>query len=333
MKLTSRPAVAAGIAAASIGLATALVGPASAATAAPVTHLDRAHLVAHFDVTAGQTAENIALEPDGSADLTFSVSHQIAHVTLDGRTHILATLPTPPDGGVHTPVFGRPIATGIARDHDGTLYVLYVAGSADFTGVWRLRPGSSTPEHIAALPADSIPNGMALDRRTGTLYIADSNLSTVWTVPTTGGAATRWATAPELGPTVDDLGANGLKLHDNAVWVTNTSHGTVLRLPLGQGGRPGAVETRATGLGPVDDFDFTGQGDQILAALVEGPSQLLLIAPDGTHSTVLTAANGLQNPTSVAVRGRTAYIGSAAYSTGTDPNLLLVHLAPGKSRP
>ncbi|MFJ5924376.1 hypothetical protein ACIQF6_17435 [Kitasatospora sp. NPDC092948] len=333
MKITSRSAVAAGIAATTIGLATALVGPAAAATGAAATRLDRAHLVAHFDVTAGQTAENIALEPDGSADITFSVSHQIAHVTLDGRTRVLATLPTPPDGGVNTPVFGQPIATGIARGQDGTLYVLYVAGSADLTGVWRLAPGSSAPEHIAALPADSIPNGMALDGRTGTLYIADSNLSTIWTVPTTGGAATRWATAPELGPTADDLGANGLKLHGDAVWVTNTSHGTVLRVPIGRNGRPGAVETRATGLGPVDDFDFTGRGDQLLAALVEGPGQVLLVDPDGTHSTVLTAANGLQNPTSVAVRGRTAYIASAAYSTGTDPNLLLAHLDAGKSRP
>ncbi|MFF0389955.1 hypothetical protein ACFYS8_14890 [Kitasatospora sp. NPDC004615] len=335
MKITSGSAAATGIAAAAMGLTLALACPASAVTAvdstiaaasAPVTDVNHARFVAHFDAAAGQTVENIALEPDGSADVTFSVSHQIAHVDLDGRTRILATLPTPPDGGVHTPAFGQPIATGIARGNDGTLYVLYAAGSADMTGVWRLTPGSSAPEHLVSLPADSLPNGMALDRRTGTLYIADSNLSTIWTVPAAGGTATRWATAPEFAPTVDDLGANGLKVHGGAVWVTNISYGTIMRVPIGRGGRAGAVETRATGLGPVDDFDFTGEGDQILAAIVEGPSQVILVNPDGTHSTVLTAADGLQNPTSIAVRGRTAYIGSAAYSTGTDPNLIRARL-------
>ncbi|MFJ8442080.1 NHL repeat-containing protein [Kitasatospora griseola] len=332
MKLTSRPALAAGILAAATALATALTGPATATAAGPAGGVSHARVVAHFDAATGQTAENVTLEPDGSADVTFSVSRQIAHVAIDGRTRVLATLPTPPDGGVHTPVFGGPIAMGIARDLDGTLYALYAAGSADFTGVWRLTPGSSTPEHIASLPADSLPNGMALDRRTGTLYIADSNLSTIWAVPTTGGTATRWATAAEFAPTTQDIGANGLKVHGGAVWVGNISHGTVLRVPIGRNGRAGTIETRATGLGPIDDFDFTGRGDQILAAIVEGPSKVLLINPDGTHSTVLTAADGLQNPTSIAVRGCTAYIASAAYSTGTDPNLLVAHLDSGPSR-
>jgi hypothetical protein len=41
---------------------------------------------------------------------------------------------------------------------------------------------------------------------------------------------------------------------------------------------------------------------------------------------VLTSADGLSNPTSVAVAGHTIYIPSAAYLTGSDPNLLLAHL-------
>jgi hypothetical protein len=35
---------------------------------------------------------------------------------------------------------------------------------------------------------------------------------------------------------------------------------------------------------------------------------------------------GLQNPTSVAVRGRTVYVLSTAYTTATDPNLVLATL-------
>ena len=71
-------------------------------------------VVAHFDFAKGQTPENIALEPDGSADLTFSFARQVANVTRQGHTRILATLP---------PVVGAALVTGIARADDGTLYV------------------------------------------------------------------------------------------------------------------------------------------------------------------------------------------------------------------
>lgn len=129
---------------------------------------------------------------------------------------------------------------------------------------------------------------------------------------------------PELA-SIGFLGANGLKIHDGAVWVTNLDQGTVLRIPVQRDGRAGAVRIRATGLAGIDDFAFTGRGDRILAAL-NGSSEVALVRPDGTHSIVLTAADGLQNPTSVALRGSTVHVGSAAYVTGEDPNLVVAHL-------
>jgi len=42
---------------------------------------------------------------------------------------------------------------------------------------------------------------------------------------------------------------------------------------------------------------------------------------------VLTAADGIENPTSVAVRGKTVYVASGAYLTHTDPNLLIAKLS------
>ncbi|MBE8517388.1 hypothetical protein ILP97_07690 [Amycolatopsis sp. H6(2020)] len=41
---------------------------------------------------------------------------------------------------------------------------------------------------------------------------------------------------------------------------------------------------------------------------------------------LLTAADGLQTPTSVAVHGSKVYVPSAAYLTNTDPHLLVAHL-------
>ncbi|QHA03267.1 FAD-binding protein [Streptomyces broussonetiae] len=210
---------------------------------------------------------------------------------------------------------------------DGTLYFLYATGTSDLTGVWRLRPGG-TPGRIAALPANGLPNGLALDRHTGLLYVADSVLGTVWRVPVAGGTPTRWAAAPELRP-AGFLGANGIKVHNGAVWVSNLDKGTVLRVPLTCHGGAGPVETRATALVDVDDFGFTGAGDSLLAA-INKDNEVALVRSDGTHSIVLTAADGLENPTSLAVRGGTAYIASGAYFTNSDPNVLAVHVEHGK---
>jgi hypothetical protein len=301
------------------GVAALTAAPASAASAP----LCGARIAVHFDLAAGQTPENIALAPGGAVDVTFAEGRQIAEVSPGGTVRVLATLPKPADGGVHTPVLGFPLTVGITRAGDGTLYFLYATGTSDLTGVWRLRPGGR-PQRIAALPAGGLPNGLALDPRTGTLYVTDSVLGTIWRVPVTGGVPTAWSTAPELAAG-GFLGVNGLKLRDGAIWATNLDQGTVLRIPIRRDGGAGEVRAVATGLTGIDDFAFTGRGDQLLAAL-NGPSEVALVQPDGRHSTVLTSADGLQNPTSVAVRGSTVYVLSAAYVTAEDPNLVVAHL-------
>lgn len=247
----------------------------------------------------------------------------MARVSAHGTTRVLATLPAPADGGVGTPVLGFPLTTGIVHTPDGTVYVLYATGTADLTGLWRLSPGQA-PRRIAALPADGLPNGLALDARGKQLYITDSVLGVVWTVPVTGGVPIAWSTAPELA-SVSFLGANGAKVHDGALWVSNLDRGTLLRIPIRPGNRAGAPQLRASGLAGIDDFAFTGRGDDVLAAL-NGPNGVVRITSDGSSSTVLDAADGLQNPTSVALRGDEVYVLSAAYTTATDPNLLRARL-------
>ncbi|ONI85439.1 hypothetical protein ALI22I_26880 [Saccharothrix sp. ALI-22-I] len=297
--------------------------PASAAGPEASTHTGvvRSRIATHFDLAAGQMPENIALAPDGTAYVTFAAARQVGAVIPGGNTRILATMPAPADGGVHTPVLNFALTTGIVRTGDGTLYFLYASGDSGSTGLYRLRHGG-TPQRIAALPADGLPNGLALDERAGTFYVTDSVLGTVMTVPLRGGTAAVWSSAPELAAT-GFLGANGVKVRGGAVWATNLDQGTLLRIPV-RNGRPGPVEVRATGLVGIDDFTFTG--DDVLATL-NAPNQLVRIAPDGTTTNLLTSADGLQNPTSVAVRNNTAYVLSAAYTTATDPNLVLATLS------
>ncbi|MCX5414257.1 SMP-30/gluconolactonase/LRE family protein [Streptomyces sp. NBC_00059] len=302
------------------GLLASAVVTAMAVTTATAAQPPSVRVIAHLDMAGGQRPENITLEPGGSAVVTFAYSRQIARITKDGKVRILATLPAPAAGST-TPALSQPFLGGIVRADDGTLYFLYATGSSDLTGVWRLRAGG-TAQRIAALPADGLPNGLALDRSTRRLYVADSVLGTVWRVPLTGGDPTRWSSGPELAAD-GFLGANGIKVHRGSVWVSNLDQGTVLRIPVTRQGGAGSVETRATGLTNIDDFVFTGSGDTLMAA-INADNTIDLVKPDGSHTVVLTGADGIENPTSLALRGTTAYIASGAYFTNQDPNLLTV---------
>ncbi|MEV1019545.1 hypothetical protein [Streptomyces sp. NPDC050264] len=279
--------------------------------------------MAHFDRPDGQVAESVIVGPDGSADVGLIFSRQVAHVSLDGRVEVLATMPLPADGGVHTPGGGSASVTGIERTKDGTVYFLYSAGDKHLTGLWKLPPGGR-PTRISALPAMSFANGLARDEHTGDFYITDSTQGKVWQVRPHGGTATVWADGPVLSPT-HFFGANGVKVHNGAVWVSNIDRGTILRIPLTGKGTAGKPQIKASGLDSVDDFAFTGRGDQLLAAL-NLPSKVVLITPGRPDHTVLDQSDGLQNTTSVAVDKDTVYVTSGALTTGGDANLLTAHL-------
>ncbi|GAA0587469.1 hypothetical protein [Streptomyces crystallinus] len=301
------------------GLALAL--PAATPAVAVSPPLSHPRVLRHLDLAQKQQPENIALEPDGSADVTLSFARRIARIDRKGRLTTLATLPAP--AHAETPLIGAALVTGIARAHDGTLYFGYATGTERLHGIWRLRPGGR-PERIAALPVTGFPNGLDLDEGAHCLYVADSALGVVHVVPTKGGPATTWSDDDLLKPTTA-FGANGLKVHRHAVWVSNTDTGRLLRIPIRRGGEAGAAEVRAGDLPGIDDFAFTGHDDHAIATL-NLANEAAYISGDGTHHTVLTRGDGLSNPTSVAVRGKTVYVTSAAYFTAADPNLLLAEL-------
>ena len=300
--------------------------PASAASVTGSGVSLPSRIAVHLDLASGQMPENIVLEPNGTADVTLSAARQVAAITPEGAVRVLATLPRPADGGAKTPVLHFALTTGIVRATNGTLYFVYASGVAATTGVWQQRPGGKA-HRIAALPATGLPNGLALDERAGKLYVTDSVLGKIFTVPVSGGRASVWSANPALRP-AGFLGANGLKLHGEALWVTNLDKGTVLRIPIRTGGRPGTVRVKAQHLVGIDDFTFTGHGDDLLATL-NGPSKVVLIRHGRPPLTVLTAADGLQNPTAVAVQAHSIYVTNAAYLTAKDPNLLLAQLPDG----
>ncbi|MCC0096651.1 hypothetical protein K7B10_18045 [Streptomyces flavotricini] len=333
-----------------VAAALTLLAPTAASAGEPT--LSDPRTVAQFSRSAGQTPENIALEPDGSANVTLAFARQVVRVDEHGSTRLLSVLPAVPNP--LTPVFRAAVVTGIVRAKDGTLYVNYATGTSE-TGIWRIGPHGGTPVQIAQLPTDSLPNGLALDEKLGVFYVADTARGLVWRVPLKGGTATIWAAGAALQPLSEierfPAGANGIKVHNGAVWVSNTDRQTLLRIPVRRDGVAGTIETRATGLAGIDDFAFTGQDDTVLAALI-AVNEVALVRPNGTHAIVLTSPDGLSSPTAVAVfekqddkektettekqgkqgkQEKTVYVTSASYfSAVRDPNLLTARLENGQ---
>ncbi|MEU8839130.1 hypothetical protein AB0D97_08345 [Streptomyces roseus] len=319
-----------------LGIALALlVAAPAAATPKPPRSADAdlsladARIIADFDFEAGETPENIALEPDGSADLTLALARQVVRVGQHGGKRVLATLPDVEDP--QTPLVGVAVVTGIVRTQDGTLYVGYNTGTAE-SGIYRI-----TPDHKVSKLVDMSPkgfvNGLALDEHLGLIYAADSVLGTVWRISLDGEPqVTAWATGTALEPT-SFIGANGIKVRDHAVWVSNSDRATLLRIPVHQDGSAGKILTHATGLTGIDDFAFAGHGQAVLAALNTTASELALVLPDGTHTIVLTKQDGLSGPTSVAVRHHKVFVTSGAFLDGIDPNLLVADAVEGETKP
>ncbi|WIX85056.1 hypothetical protein [Amycolatopsis sp. DG1A-15b] len=286
---------------------------AAAVLAVPAAPARAASRIIPLDLSTGQQPENIALEPDGSADLTFAYTGEIGRVTPGGRIGVIARIPVPADGDV--PVVHRKLFLGgIVRVPGGDLYVAVSTGTAA-TGLYRVRPGAA-PVQVAALPPAGFQNGVARDPASGDIFVADSFGSVVRRVSPHTGRVTDWATGELLAP-AGGFGANGVKVHDGALWVSNLDRGTLVRFPLS--GAPGRVV--ASGLGPVDDFAF--HGEDVVAA-VNQENRVVIAGHNGVR-TILSISDGLANPTSVAVRGDTLYVADSAYFGGS-PNLLRTRL-------
>ena len=296
----------------------------SIAATAATNPVSNPRILVHYDADAGEQPENIVAEPDGHLIVTLDFVRQIVRLTPQGGQEVLATLPAPPDGGADVPVTHTALATGLVLTADKTIHVGYVAGDARFTGIWRLE-ADAPPRRVTALPADSFPNGMAADERSGALYIADSIRGAIWRAPISGGDAEVWTAGEELAP-ITILGANGLKVHGGFVFVSNSDHKTLLRYPIGSDGAAGVVQTVASGHA-LDDFTFVDDTD-VVAASLNLENEVALIQPDGSFQIVLTAADGLQTPSAALVRSGRIYVLSSAHFTHVDPNILVADFAP-----
>lgn len=154
---------------------------------------------------------------------------------------------------------------------------------------------------------------MALDPSGRTIYVDDSLKSTIWAVPVKGGKAKAWPTNSALAPVTSEavpFGANGLKFHKGAVWVSNLAKDSLRGIPVTADAKPGRTHLVTGNVDGVDDFSFLFLDDRsdVVFAARNAPDTVLVICPDDMFRTVLTHADGLTSPSATAVRDGRLYV-------------------------
>ncbi|HKS50184.1 MAG TPA: hypothetical protein VJT49_34765 [Amycolatopsis sp.] len=274
-----------------------------------------------FGFAAGESAESITVNPDGSATVSLigsvppgssNVQPKLERISPSGHRTVLVT--------------GQPgeAILGNTRGRDGTIYYNVMSTDPSRFGVWAL-PSGGTPHRIGALPPDGFPNGLTIDSSGHTLYAADSEKSTIWAIPASGGTAIAWLTDPALAPLPSSsfpLGANGVRFHNSAVWVSNTDQGTLSRVPVTYSGKAGRIELVSSSVTGIDDFNFLSARADVVFAALNGQNEVAVVHRDGTTNTVLTEADGLDSPTSTAVCGDRLFVTNAGFAAPNETKLL-----------
>ena len=296
--------------------------------------------VALFNPAAFESPESVQFDRHGNAYVSLALTGEVRKIAPDGTQTTLAFLPTRPDVQPCGNAFGLPIMGAIALDHQGNVYASVNSCNPSQLGVWKVTPAGQT-SLVAGLPQGAAPNGIAYQG--GWLYVADTLLGRVWRVHSDGtGAAEVWTDDSLLTPLFIPLvpGPNGLQVFRGEVYVAVSDRAHVAAFPIREDGTAGPGRIHASGIG-LDDFAFDVYGN--LYGTTDPSNTLVRISPDGTQTVLLTAADGLDGPTSAAFgvgkESKSLYVTNAAFPffPGPDPrrpSLMRLEVGiPGQPRP
>lgn len=288
-----------------------------------------------FDPAKMETPENLVFDRDGNLYISLALTGEIRKITPEGVQSTFAQLPI---GAPLTPCGGFiGLLGGVTIDNRGNLYVSAALCDLASRGIWKITPDGHAAV-LAHLPADALPNGITIhhDR----LYVADSALGRVWTVPVDGGTPSVWIQDDLLftAPGSPFPGANGIKVYHGEVYVAVSGAGTIVAIPFLHNDLPGSPRIHAVLPAPqgCDDFSFDVHGS--LYCTTDPFRTLIRVDPDGSSEILLTAADGLDGPTATAfgVRGQdrfNLYITNGAFpffSVDHLPSLMRLRLdVPG----
>lgn len=324
-------------------LSTALVALVSAACSGNPSTLPSSHaaepeapatteLVARFDPAAGELPEGLVFGPD-AAYVGFAPTSRVMRVDVgSGKATEYAQLPAP--------VPGKGFLTGLAQSPSGDLY----AGLASFVpevqaGIYRVTKDGGEVSLFAKDAALPFPNGLAFDEN-GVLFASDSGTGSILRFDASG-RAERWASGDALlgdakacdgaGPGFA-IGANGIVVERDAVYVVNLDQATLLRIPRAKDGSAGSPTIVAgpdcETLGGADGLARAPDGSFVVA--VNRQNKLVSVTPSGQVRT-LAQGEPFDFPASVAYRGDTLFATNFALhnaSAGLPAHPGLVRVAP-----
>jgi sugar lactone lactonase YvrE len=279
-----------------------------------------------FDGDAREFTEGVAVDADGNV---------FASVTPQGRLVRIAAGSNEAEDfgmieGLQQDDFGL---LGLTVDSDGNVLGGVVSKNADANGVWRFDGETGDAERLPGTEKIAFANAVIVDG--DTIYVTDTSgpggKGAVWRVPE-GGDAELWAQGGLLAGTGAfefgfNLGANGIDVHNDTVYVGVTETAMIAAIPIEDDGSAGEVTTFAdlTKAAPgdkpaaVDGIDIDDDGNVYVAApLVH---LVLKVSSDGEDvSTVADADDNLDGPASVAIGEDALYVANFSAALGESSN-------------
>lgn len=280
----------------------ATVGAGLLALAGPVGADGHARVVVAFDIDAGEVAEGVAVNGDGDVYTGLSALGRMLVVPGgDGDAEELLVLDGLAEGD-----FGF---TGHATNVYGWLYAAVVSANPELNGVLSIDPDTGSWEHVPGTEAMAMANGIGVDFDRG-LFVSDTVTGAVWRVGSSWDSVGeyevgQWVASPLLEGTGDlpfpfPVGANGVAVRDDTVYVANTEQSIIVAIPIlddGSAGEP-YVHLELPGVA-ADGIAFDAAGNLYVA----DPSAHTLweVTPDGAITAVADVDDGLSGPSSVAL--------------------------------
>ena len=255
---------------------------------------------------AGTVPGDLAPAEDDGWLVTLPGECRIEHVHADGGRETVAEFPRPP--------------AAIVSDKYGTFVVIGRPG----TSGWELVQLGSGP--VCALADLVSARGMA--RAGDALLITDPLRGQVLKTDPAGGSSSVWLSHELLtkaDPATALPGVNGVAVHDDWVYLTNTERALLLRCPLDCPDPAARLEVVAERL-VAGDLDVAPDGQVYLAA--NRHDSVLRLDTYGYREDIAGRAQGLAGPTAVAVDPRDpAKLYATTTGSGTT-SARLVRLTP-----
>lgn len=253
----------------------------------------------------GTFLENLARDNDGSIIFTSYFDKSLQRLADNKLQAPLAKLDVHPVGIIKT-----------AQGFIVTAHAIPFTNAPAFLSSNKilLLSGDGAVRRIIEAPEARFLNGL-LAVSDDKVLIADSVLGMIWAFNPQAGTLIPWLKDDQL--TADPSAkifrpaANGLKVHQGDLYISNSSRGAIYKVRLSPDGKPAGALSSFVQPGPVDDFAFDNDG--VIYAATHG-ERLLKITPDGKFNALLST--GCDSCTSVALIENNAAKSLIVFTTG-----------------